>query len=314
MVTIFAGKVVPDDARKIQPAALPSRMESGRTGTLLLARYRLHLLPGLVALCAVCLLVEPVAFAEDEGPRQPGVGTAVQADQEIQTILQRVSRQITSGHTLAPEGDNALATWGLLRNSVSPAEPNTKRALIYFIAQSRSRAAEEQAAGRIGVAVDLLLFAEEAAGLLQHEGVAPDPSPVAARPDAPADSTPPAPIDATPPQRDVAVHDAPHPTQTTPTPQQQAASAALASRGDAMMALQDISAARLFYERAANAGSARAAMALGETYNPTFLARLGAVGTKPNPAMAEEWYRKAAALGSRSAEDRLRTLGLEAAK
>ena len=91
---------------------------------------------GLVALCAVCLLVEPVAFAEDEGPRQPGVGTAVQADQEIQTILQRVSRQITSGHTLAPEGDNALATWGLLRNSVSPAEPNTKRALTDFIAQS----------------------------------------------------------------------------------------------------------------------------------------------------------------------------------
>jgi hypothetical protein len=30
--------------------------------------------------------------------------------------------------------------------------------------------------------------------------------------------------------------------------------------------------------------------------------------------MADEWYRKAAALGSRSAEDRLRTLGLEAAK
>jgi TPR repeat protein len=81
-----------------------------------------------------------------------------------------------------------------------------------------------------------------------------------------------------------------------------------------MLALQDISAARLFYERAANAGSARAAMALGETYNATFLARLGAVGTKPNPAMAEQWYRKAAALGSRNAEDRLRTLRLEAAR
>ena len=105
---------------------------------------------------------------------------------------------------------------------------------------------------------------------------------------------------------------APHPSTPTRTAQELAAAAAFTSRGDAKLALQDIVAARGFYEYAANAGSARAAMALAETYDPTFLSAMGAMGTKPNPAMAANWYRKAAALGDRGAEARLRTL--EAAK
>jgi TPR repeat protein len=79
-----------------------------------------------------------------------------------------------------------------------------------------------------------------------------------------------------------------------------------------MLAIKDISAARVFYEYAANAGSARAAMALAETYDAAFLDQLGAVGPRPNPAMAADWYRKAAALGDRSAEAWLRALGTAA--
>ena len=93
-----------------------------------------------------------------------------------------------------------------------------------------------------------------------------------------------------------------------------AAAAAFASRGDAMVALKDISAARKYYEYAANAGNARAALALGETYDPAFLVRLGTVGLKPNPAIAADWYRKAAALGDRVASGRLQALALEASK
>jgi hypothetical protein len=94
----------------------------------------------------------------------------------------------------------------------------------------------------------------------------------------------------------------------------QTAAAAYASRGDAMVALKDISAARKYYEYAANAGSARAALALGETYDPAFLTRLGVVGLKPNPTIAADWYRKAAALGDRVAGGRLQALALETAR
>ena len=40
------------------------------------------------------------------------------------------------------------------------------------------------------------------------------------------------------------------------------------ARGDAMLAIKDISGARRFYEVAANAGNAPAAMALARTYDP----------------------------------------------
>jgi TPR repeat protein len=87
-----------------------------------------------------------------------------------------------------------------------------------------------------------------------------------------------------------------------------------ASRGDEMLAIKDISAARKFYEYAANAGSARAATALARTHDPAFLTRLGAVGLTPDPVLAAAWYRKAAALGDPDADARLHSLSTEAAK
>ena len=55
-----------------------------------------------------------------------------------------------------------------------------------------------------------------------------------------------------------------------PAPDQAAAAAAALSRGDAMLAMRNITAARSLYEYAANAGNARAAAALAETYDPVF--------------------------------------------
>ena len=74
-----------------------------------------------------------------------------------------------------------------------------------------------------------------------------------------------------------------------------------------MLAIKDFSAARKFYEYAANGGSARAAMALAGTYDPAFLTQLGAVGIRPDPALAAAWYGRAVALGDSDAEARLRT-------
>ena len=95
---------------------------------------------------------------------------------------------------------------------------------------------------------------------------------------------------------------------------EQAAVAAALSRGDAALAMKNVAAARSLYEYAANAGNARAAAALAETYDPIFLNRLGAIGPKPNSGLAAQWYRKAAALGDRSAVARLQTLRADAGK
>jgi hypothetical protein len=82
-----------------------------------------------------------------------------------------------------------------------------------------------------------------------------------------------------------------------PAAPESAMAAFYAARGDAMLDHRDISAARKFYEFAANAGSARAAVALARTYDPAFTAQLGEVGLRPDPGLAAVWYRKAAELG-----------------
>lgn len=103
-----------------------------------------------------------------------------------------------------------------------------------------------------------------------------------------------------------------HPELPAATPDPAAAARTIGtsmSRGDAMLALHDLSAARRYYELAAAAGSAEAALALGRTYDPTSLVRSGAVSAQPDATLAYDWYRKAATLGSSEAEVALRRLG-----
>ncbi len=78
---------------------------------------------------------------------------------------------------------------------------------------------------------------------------------------------------------------------------------ALLRRGHAMLAVGDISAARLLYAHAAMAGSGAAATAMGGTYDPAVLAGVGARGVQPDRAAAAAWYRRAAALGDREAAE-----------
>ncbi len=70
----------------------------------------------------------------------------------------------------------------------------------------------------------------------------------------------------------------------------------------------DLASARLFYERAAEAGDARAALDLGNSFNPGFLDRLGVLGMRGNAVVAARWYRRAHVLGDPDAEKALRTL------
>ena len=76
-----------------------------------------------------------------------------------------------------------------------------------------------------------------------------------------------------------------------------------------MFAANDVSAARLFYERAATGGSAAGATGVGKTHDPAFLSRLTASGIRSDPSAAATWYRKAVTLGDPEAERLLRRLG-----
>ncbi len=84
---------------------------------------------------------------------------------------------------------------------------------------------------------------------------------------------------------------------------------ALLEHGDAMLSIGDISAAKLLFARAAKSGSGKAAVALGDTYNPIFLVEHGVLGSLADPELAKAWYRKGLALGEPQARERLIDLG-----
>jgi len=81
--------------------------------------------------------------------------------------------------------------------------------------------------------------------------------------------------------------------------------ARLMERARLLLELGDIVTARAALERAAESGSPQAAFALAETYDPVVLSAWGAVGTRVDPAKAQQLYARAAAGGVERARDRL---------
>jgi TPR repeat protein len=75
-----------------------------------------------------------------------------------------------------------------------------------------------------------------------------------------------------------------------------------------MLAIGDISAARLLYGRAADSDDARAATQLGKTYDPLFLSKIRAWSVPTDAMTAAKWYRKAMALGDGEATERFKRL------
>jgi hypothetical protein len=84
--------------------------------------------------------------------------------------------------------------------------------------------------------------------------------------------------------------------------------AMLLKRGKDAFSTGDLAAARLLLRRAAEAGSAEAALALGATFDPLIIRRLGAIGAAPDAVQARQWYQKAVALGSPTASQPLAQL------
>jgi TPR repeat protein len=84
--------------------------------------------------------------------------------------------------------------------------------------------------------------------------------------------------------------------------------ATLVNRGTDSLKSGDVSSARLLLRRAAEAGSASAALMLGSTFDPLFIQQLGTIGVVPDVAQARKWYEQAVALGSEAASQRIANL------
>jgi len=82
----------------------------------------------------------------------------------------------------------------------------------------------------------------------------------------------------------------------------------LCAEGLAAFAKGDIATARAFFVNAAAAGDARALVALGDTFDPATLGRLGVVGLKGDEAKARDYYTRALAAGATGAKERMAAL------
>jgi hypothetical protein len=86
--------------------------------------------------------------------------------------------------------------------------------------------------------------------------------------------------------------------------------AALLERGRASLSHGDVALARVFLRRAAERDDPQAALALGGTYDPAELKRIGVPNfqAQADPVKARAWYRRATELGSAAAALRLQRL------
>jgi hypothetical protein len=83
----------------------------------------------------------------------------------------------------------------------------------------------------------------------------------------------------------------------------------LVTRGDENLKTGKIVAARKFYERAAELGSAQGALALARTYDPQELAKIAVIGgIGPDLELARIWYERARDMGLAEAADGLQRI------
>jgi hypothetical protein len=242
---------------------------------------------------------------------------------------------ITAPHGAPPQVASRLGGNEVALASYPPVPPVTYRGLE--APRNSARASEDVAAVRTPNAPSAAPWAAAnyphdaadgtgapSAALTPRVPVAPRaPSRVAAPPPAAEPATPPTPAEsstaAPPPAAPAPLAKATVPAITAPVSVAPPATPSVATRDrdevDAMLgrarsylAAGDVAAARLLLRRAAERDDPQAALALGGTYDPIVLKRLGILNFQGDTVQAREWYRRAAELGSPDAASRLELL------
>jgi hypothetical protein len=85
----------------------------------------------------------------------------------------------------------------------------------------------------------------------------------------------------------------------------------LCAEGLVAFAKGDIATARAFFVSAAEAGDARTLVALGDTFDPATLTRLGVLGLKGDGAKARDYYARGLTAGASGARERLAALAVK---
>jgi hypothetical protein len=221
---------------------------------------------------------------------------ALSADAQIASLLMKIESGLRDNQTASSV---RLLDMLISAKSLMPdATPGGTRLMQNFPGRLIALANEESKAGELAKSINIKVFAASAAAqpteIAPKDNVTIVPSTqqnvAAAKPLVPVKPT-------VPPAIDPAL-------QRT-----------LLDRGDTMLTLGDILAARLLYQRAAESGVAIAAFKLANTYDPAFLVEHQDLrSVRPDVQQATMWYRKAQELGEPHAEQRLNALSKQLRK
>lgn len=204
---------------------------------------------------------------------------------------------LSDGHAIAP-GAWAVALTALpdLEITVPAGVSGRSEMVITLVAADGAVLAEAKSA----LVVSAARHTEKSEKSAAPRDLGPQPGASMLRAGAPLPSAPPAVAESSGP--------AP-PARAQPTPPERERALRLLKKGEEQLAEGNIAAARLLYERAAEAGLAQGAMALAATFDPNELAKLQVRGIQADAKEARRWYERARQLGAADAEPRLSRLG-----
>jgi hypothetical protein len=241
------------------------------------------------------VLAEPAS--ETPMPIQVGPIDAIPRNSFVRIRGMPGAAVLSEGHSIAP-GSWAvpLSVLPNLRISI-PVGVSGKSDITIALVQIDGTVLAEARASLVVAAAEMIAPAQPAAPRERSvASVGNPPPPLEAAP-------PPAPRPTMP-----AATQPPAPREPPPLTENQKRALGFIVRGRAQAQQGNIAAARLFYQRAAEADLAEGALALAGTYDPAELATMGVAGVQPDIALARRWYEKARDLGAREAEERLRRL------
>ena len=260
----------------------------------------------------------PAQFIAAQEPK------AVAADAEIASLLTNIENGLKDSQ--AASSAKLLEMLVSAKGLLPSASPEGARLMRDFPDRLMKVANHERDTGELAKSINLQVFADSAVSFVTEQ------KPVAtAQPIAKVVPAEPAPTKVVPPEALPARTDpqvamvqpvmppmpakptpvAPKPSVTAPVAPQRPLSAmeqTVLQRGDTMMSLGDISAARLLYQYAANAGVGIAAYKLANTYDSDFLAEHNLRGVRSDREQATIWYRKAQEMGEPRAQERLKVM------